>query len=253
VARRRVPSRHALPVRRIEAADDLDLPRGAWPRTVPAVEKLLTEGLDLGPVTVLVGENGSGKSTLVEAVAVAYGLNPEGGSTHAMHTSRASESPLHEALRVSRGLTASKWGFFLRAETMHGLYTYLENLGGSPDADLHEMSHGESFAEILARKFRSPGLYVLDEPESALSFSACLGLVGLVADLAASGTSQVLIATHSPVVAAVPGATILQLDEDGYHEVAWEDLALVEHYRRFLDAPQRYLRHVLAPDPSSGG
>ncbi|WP_233150102.1 AAA family ATPase [Kineosporia sp. A_224] len=251
MARRREPSRHALPVRRVEAADGVDLPRGTWPRSVPAVDQLLTEGLDLGPVTVLVGENGSGKSTLVEAVAAAYGLNPEGGSTNAMHSSRRSESALHEALRVSRGLTASKWGFFLRAETMHGLYTYLENLetlGDNPDDDLHEMSHGESFAEILARKFRSPGLYVLDEPESALSFSACLGLVGLLADLAASGRSQVVLATHSPVVAAVPGATILQLDEDGYHEVAWEDLALVEHYRRFLEAPQRYLRHVLADD-----
>jgi predicted ATPase len=109
----------------------------------------------------------------------------------------------------------------------------------------HELSHGESFLAVLRERFDSPGLYLLDEPESALSFGACLGLVGLIADLGATGTAQVVVATHSPVVAAVPGARILQLDGDGYREMAWEDLDLVAHYRRFLDAPGRYLRHVI--------
>ena len=236
-------SPRTLPVRRVERADGAALAPDEWPRTVPAVEQLLRDGLDLGPVTVLVGENGSGKSTIVEAVATAYGLNTEGGSPHARHATRATESALHADLRLLRGLTSGRWGFFLRAETMHGLYTYLEDveMGG-----LHELSHGESFLEVLRERFTSPGLYVLDEPESALSFGNCLGLVGLLHDLAARG-SQVLVATHSPVVAAIPGARILELDEDGFHETTWDDLELVGHHRRFLEAPQRYLRHVVDP------
>jgi predicted ATPase len=235
-----------LPVRRVEPAPDSSLDPGTWPATVPAVARLLREGVDLGPATVLVGENGSGKSTLVEAVAMAYGLNPEGGSTHARHATRSTESKLHEALRVVRDPGASRWGYFLRAETMHGLYTYLEELPGGPRGPvLHELSHGESFLEVLRSRFDSPGLYILDEPESALSFTACLGLVGLLHDLAVTGTAQVLVATHSPVIAALPGARILQLDPEGWHERDWQDLELVQHYRRFLDEPMRYLRHVL--------
>lgn len=238
-------------MRRVERLDGMNLPAGCWPRTVPAVEQLLREGLDLGPLTVLVGENGSGKSTLVEAIAVAYGLNAEGGSPYTAHATRVSESPLPDVLRVSRGATAPTWGFFLRAETMHGLYTYLEQVGSNPrepDPAFHELSHGESFAAVLSARFGSPGFYVLDEPESALSFDAQLGLVGLLHRLAASGRSQALVSTHSPVVAAVPGARILQLDQEGYREVGWDELALVEHHRRFLESPGRYLRHVLSDD-----
>jgi predicted ATPase len=128
---------------------------------------------------------------------------------------------------------------------MHGFYTYLEDNPGRREPRFHEMSHGESFLAVLGARFDSPGLYVLDEPESGLSFSACLGLVGLLHDLAATGTSQVVVATHSPVVASAPGARILELDGDGWHESAWEDLQLVQHHRRFLDAPGRYLRHIV--------
>lgn len=229
------------PVRRVEVDPDAELDPTAWPMTVPAVGQLARQGLDLGPATVLVGENGSGKSTLVEAIATAFGLNPEGGSTQARHSTRASESPLHGALRLVREAGGARWGYFLRAETMHGLYTYLEDLGSGPP--LHELSHGESFLEVLRTRFDSPGLYVLDEPESALSFSACLALVGLLHELVGRG-AQVLVATHSPVVASLPGATILELGDDGWRAAAWSELALVDHYRRFLAEPQRYLRHV---------
>ncbi len=205
----------------------------------------MREGLDLAPVTVLIGENGSGKSTLVEGIAGAYGLSPEGGSTWARHSTRPTESPLNESLRLSRGTGSSRWGFFLRAETMHGLYTYLENLDGGSDPTFHEVSHGESFLAMLSTRFTGPGFYVLDEPESALSFSACLGLVGLLHELVEQGTSQVLVATHSPIVAAIPGARILELDGEGFHERRWEELDLVQHYRSFLAEPMRYLRHVL--------
>ena len=124
----RVVDFHQPPVLQVLPRADHSLPRGLWPRTIPAVEQLLEEGLSLAKgVTLLVGENGSGKSTLVEAVAAAYGLNPEGGSVQSRHSTRDSESPLSRALELRRGLGATRWGFFLRAETMHGWYTYLES------------------------------------------------------------------------------------------------------------------------------
>lgn len=240
-----------LPVRRVERSPYAALPGDEWPLTIPAVAQVMRDGLDLAPATILVGENGSGKSTLVEAIAIAYGLSREGGSTGAMHTTRATESPLHDALRLVRGAGASRWGYFLRAETMHGLFSYLEDnpsAGARPeniDPDFHRLSHGESFIAMLrTRRFAGDGLFVMDEPEAGLSFTAQLALVGALIDALAEPGRQVLIATHSPVVASLPGATILQLDDTGIHETKWDDLDVVDHYRRFLDAPGRYLRHL---------
>ena len=231
------------PVVRAWVDPDRALAPRTWPMTVPAIAQVAREGLDLAPgVTFLVGENGSGKSTLVEAVAAAYGLSPEGGSTQGRHRTRPSESPLGEALRLQRGIGAARWGFFLRAETMHGWYTYSEQTGGGPA--YHEMSHGESFLEVLRTRFDSPGFYCLDEPEAALSFSSSLGLVSVLDRLARTG-GQVLCATHSPLLAALPGATIVEVGAWGLRRAAWEDLELVQHWRAYLDAPQRYLRHVL--------
>jgi predicted ATPase len=238
------------PVVRV-SVDDEDLFPEEWPATIPAVAQLAEEGLELSPfVTFLVGENGSGKSTIVEAVAAAYGLSPEGGSLQGHHSTRVSESPLSGALRLERGLGAPKWGFFLRAETMHGWYTFYEEAGtslppGTPRGPAyHEMSHGESFLEVLRTRFDSPGFYCLDEPEAALSFSSTLALIGALGRLVEAG-GQVLCATHSPVLAAMPGATILELGEWGYRRTTWEELELVEHWRAYLDTPGRYLRHVL--------
>ncbi len=119
------------PVVRVARGEGAGLPPGQWPRTIPAVEQLLREGLTLDKgVTFLVGENGSGKSTIVEAVAMAYGLGAEGGSTGSQHGTRPTESPLAQSLTIRRGLGAGRWGFFLRAETMHGFYTYLEENPG---------------------------------------------------------------------------------------------------------------------------
>jgi predicted ATPase len=243
-------SRWGLPVRRVERDDDAAVDPRAWPATVPAVAQLLRDGLDLGPATVLVGENGTGKSTLVEGVAEAFGLNPEGGSTGAQHATRRSESPLGRALRVRRGLGGSRWGFFLRAEAMHGFFSYLEDPergGGAPTLDplFHEMSHGESFNALLGTsRFRGPGFYCFDEPESALSFTSQLALVAQLADLVATGTAQVLVATHSPLLAALPGARVLLVDDDGLTDVPWDALPLVAHWRAFMDDPRRYLRHL---------
>lgn len=231
------------PVVRVTAEDRLD--PDEWPMTIPAVAQVVRDGLDLGKgVTFLVGENGSGKSTLVEAVAVAYGLSPEGGTNQGRHTTRESESPLHRALRIQRGLGAGRWGFFLRAETMHGWYTFVEQNPGKRDPVFHEMSHGESFLEVLRTRFDSPGFYCLDEPEAALSFSSTLGLISVLDRVVGEG-GQVLCATHSPVLAAMPGATILEVGDWGLRRTTWEELELVQHWRRYLDDPRRYLRHIL--------
>lgn len=234
------------PVRRLTANDHAPVD-GPWPADLPAVDQVLREGLELpAGVTLLVGENGSGKSTLVEAVAMAFGLSPEGGSTQAHHVTHETESDLWRWLRLERDPGAARWGFFLRAETMHGFYTYLaEHPGNNPhEPDFHALSHGESFLALLRTRFDSPGLYCLDEPEAALSFSGQIALVGTLHDLAAGG-AQVLCATHSPLLAALPGAHLLEVGEWGLRESAFEDLDLVTHWRRYLEEPMRYLRHVL--------
>jgi predicted ATPase len=233
------------PVVRAYVDPQESLPAQQWPMTIPAVRQVVADGLELPRgVTFLVGENGSGKSTLVEAVATAFGMAPEGGSTGSQHATRATESPLSASLRLQRGIGAARWGFFLRAETMHGFYTYLEDNPGKGDAAFHRMSHGESFLELLERRFDAPGFYCLDEPEAALSFSSVLGLVAVLHQVVASG-GQVLCATHSPVLAAMPGATLLEVGEWGLRRTTWDDLELVHHWRAYLAEPQRYLRHVL--------
>lgn len=234
------------PVRRLEESPVAPLDRMSWPGTLAPVAQLLDHGLDLGPVTVLVGENGSGKSTLVEAVALAYGMSPEGGSTGARHSTRASESGLGEHLRLVRHPGASRRGYFLRAETMHGFFTYLESnpAWGGPEVPFHEMSHGESFLELIVDRFKKSGLWVLDEPESALSFAGCLSLLSVLKALVAKGDSQVLISTHSPLLAAMPGATIYEVGDWGLRRREWADLDLVSSWQRFLAAPEQYLRHL---------
>jgi len=236
------------PVVRVSRDPEREYDATTWPHTIPAVAQVMADGLELPPgVTFLVGENGSGKSTLVEAIAVAYGLSPEGGSAHGRHETRLTESSLHEDLRLQRGIGTARWGFFLRAETMHGWYTYMDEYGGPNDTDYHAMSHGESFLEVLTRKFSSPSFYCLDEPEAALSFRSTLTLIRVLHDITAAG-GQVLCATHSPVLASMPGAHIVEVGEWGMRASAWDDLELVRHWKAYLDAPMRYLRHTLADD-----
>lgn len=232
----------------VRPGDDAPAPSGEWPASIPAVAQVLREGIDLAPgVTFLVGENGSGKSTIVEGIAIAYGLSPEGGSRNARHSTRPTESPLSEWVRLQRGVGANRWGFFLRAETMHSFYTYLEEnpSTSAPDVPFHEMSHGESFLAVLDSRFDEPGFYCLDEPEAALSFNSTLALISVLQRIVDDG-GQVLCATHSPVLAALPGARILEVGEWGIRPAAWDELELVSHWRSFLDAPERYLRHLLA-------
>jgi predicted ATPase len=217
-----------------------------WPATVPAVEQLLCEGLELPPgLTVLVGENGSGKSTVVEMLAQACGLNPQGGSAQAeLFRTRESEPGLGAKLIVERGPFRVPWSYFLRADTMHQLYTYLEDNPGRRREQFHELSHGEGFLEILRTRVNQRGFYLMDEPDAPLSFTACLGLAALLHDLVQAG-SQVVVATHSPIVAAVPGASIFELGDWGIRAAQWEELHLVSAWRGFLADPAAYFRHLL--------
>ncbi|WP_327354237.1 AAA family ATPase [Streptomyces sp. NBC_01304] len=227
-------------------AHGLDLDEDDWPWSVPCVRQLLAEGLRFtAPVTFLVGENGSGKSTLVEALAEAFGLDSYGGSHDWKYASHREKSALGERLRFDaavggrrmvRSWSARK-GFFLRAETA---LDALDREGFAPDSK----SHGEGFLAAFRGKFLKPGLYVMDEPEAALSFASCLELIGHIDQLVQRG-GQIVCATHSPLLTALPGADIVEVGEHGMRRVAWEELELVDHWRRYLMDPQAYLRHIV--------
>jgi predicted ATPase len=232
------------PVRAFRPAAGTHADEAVWPASVPALAQLLREGLELpAGLTVLVGENGSGKSTVVECLAEAYGLNPQGGSAQAqLFGVRPSEPGAGSALTVVRGIKP-RWAYFLRADTMHQLYTYLEQNPGRRPERLHQLSHGESFLEILRTRVRQTGFYLMDEPDAPLSFTASLGLVALLHDLADAG-GQAVVATHSPVVAATPGAHLLELGPWGIRPASWDDLSLVIEWRGFMRDPQTYFRHL---------
>ena len=216
--------------------------RARWPLTVPAVAQLLDGGLELpAGALVLVGENGSGKSTVMELLAVTLGLNPEGGSVNTRFRTRPSE-PESLGLVVERSPGASRWGYFLRDETLHGLYSHLEQIN-SPDPSFHELSHGEAFLEVLTRRAHGGGTYLLVEPDAALSFGGGLALVAVLRDLVRAG-ARVVVATHSPVVAALPGATLLEVGDWGLRPARWEELELTESWRQFLGDPASFLRHL---------
>lgn len=213
-----------------------------YPYNIPAVAQL--ERLELDPhVTFFVGENGSGKSTLIEAIAIRAGFNPEGGSKNFATRNRPSESSLHEHLRLARGAKRERGGFFLRAETMFNVSTEAEAYRAYGWDDLHEMSHGESFLWVINNRFRDRGLFILDEPEAALSPTRQLALLARIHQLVTAG-SQFIISTHSPLLLAYPKAHILQLDRQGIAPVRYQD---TEHYavtRAFLQDPEGMLRRL---------
>jgi len=237
-------------------AADAGEERTGHPWDLPAVQAL-AGGLDLGvPVTYLIGENGSGKSTLLEAIAIAAGMNAEGGSSGFAFSTRDSHSQLGHSLRLIRGARRPRTDFFLRAESLFTAATYLETLeepGRDPLAayggrSLHEQSHGESFLAVMLNRFGPGGFYLLDEPEAALSTQNCLTLLRRVHELVTQG-SQFVIATHSPIVLAYPEARIYACGEDGVDTVAFDDAQPVRLTRSFLDSRERYLRALFSEDP----
>ena len=183
------------------------------------------------PVTFFVGENGTGKSTLLEAIAIAYGFNPEGGSINYRFSTHDDYSELCKAITVGRGLKGNGRGFFLRAESFYNVSTqtieYEKDSGPMfGDRTLHEQSHGESFLNFITA-FTRPGLYLMDEPEAALSPNRQLSLFSRIAEMARDG-AQYIIVTHSPLLLALPDADIIQFDDAGLHYV---DYKQTESYR----------------------
>ena len=227
-------------------------PGEAYLERIPAVRQLL-EGETLSfssPVTFFVGENGTGKSTLIEAIAVAAGFNPEGGTKNFRFQTAKAHSTLHECLTIiKRGYP--KDGFFLRAESFFNVATNIDGLDEEPafsppvidsygGIPLHERSHGESFLALVQNRFGGNGLYILDEPEAALSPMKILTLMCEMKRLV-DRNSQFIIATHSPILMAFPGAEILEFSENGIQKTDYRNTEHYEITRRFLENPERYL------------
>ncbi|ODU05344.1 MAG: ABC transporter ATP-binding protein [Pseudonocardia sp. SCN 72-86] len=237
--------------------DEAEVPaEPGYPFDLEVVAALRGRRLELGPgVTFLVGENGSGKSTLVEAIAVAAGFNAEGGSQSFRFATRSSESALGGALRVGRAPGRELSSFFLRAESYYNVATEIERLdegshqllAGYGGVSPHERSHGQSFLDLLNHRFRPGGLYLLDEPEAALSVTGCMAALARIHELARQG-SQFIVATHSPILLAVPRARILEIGDDGgLHTVEYDDALPVVTMRAFLADPARRVRDLLRP------
>lgn len=234
-----------------------ELPEGTYLRALAPVRYLM-EGHELAfdrPVTFLVGENGSGKSTLLEAIAVACGFNAEGGTRNFRFSTRSTHSILGEYLTVARR-RYPRDGFFLRAESFYNVASNIDEMDEAPSfgprlidsyggVSLHQQSHGESFLALVQNRFGGEGLYLLDEPEAALSPSRLLTLLGEIHQLV-QADSQFIIATHSPILMAYPGARIYVLSESGVEAADYRE---TEHYqltRRFLEDPDRMLKYLLA-------
>ncbi len=240
---RAIDAQHYWIAARFERREGWD--ENAYPFNLPVVRTV--DELEFHPkVTFLVGENGSGKSTLIEALAVAWGFNAEGGSTNFNFGTRASHSELHNFVRPIRSAKRAKDGFFLRAESHFNVATYVENTGvsGYGDASLHEQSHGESFFALLDNRFRGNGLYILDEPEAALSPNRQLSFLARLHELV-NQKSQFIIATHSPIILGYPDAWIYQTTSSGLERIEYEDTDHFQVTRNFLNRRQTFLDVLL--------
>ncbi len=198
------------------------------------------------PVTFFVGENGSGKSTLLEALAVAYGFNPEGGTKNYSFSTYDSHSRLYEAMKVSKGFRKAKWGYFLRAESFYNVATKEEEYAdmAHPSEKYHEKSHGESFLALAQNQLRPDGLYLFDEPEAALSPQRQLTLLMEIYSCAKQG-SQFIIVTHSPILLGIPDAQILSFDEGSVHDCGYEDTESYRVTEMFINNREILLERLL--------
>lgn len=226
-----------------EAAASFD----EYPFSIPSIRHL--QRLEFHPsVTFFIGENGSGKSTLMEAIAVKAGFSAEGGDKQLQFSTHDTHSPLHDCLKLDRTFGQPTDGFFLRAESFYNVASKLEEVGSSFLAyggkPLHQQSHGESFLAVLKERLQGGGVYLFDEPEAALSPQRQLSVLTLMHRLVYH-QSQLIIATHSPILLAYPHARIYQFSEDGIAEVKYTD---TEHYqitKDFLNRHERMLELLL--------
>jgi predicted ATPase len=228
---------------------DAEIDYDAYPFSIPAVREL--GNIEFHPnVTFFVGENGSGKSTVMEGLAVALGFGAEGGTKGVQFRTAESTSKLHESLRLARGVPKPRDAYFLRAESFFNVATYMDETGylaGYGGRSLHQQSHGESFMAVLLNKLRGDGIYLLDEPEAALSPSRQLAALSAIHQLV-EDSSQFVIATHSPILLAYPHAKIILFDKSGVSEVAFEDTEHFSVTRDFLNNYPKRLEQLLAPD-----
>ncbi|WP_108670352.1 AAA family ATPase [Peribacillus acanthi] len=224
-----------------------------YPFNIPSLKNL--EMLTFNPkVTYIIGENGMGKSTLLEAIAVALGFNPEGGTFNFNFSTFDSHSELANYLRVAKGVIRPNDGFFLRAESFYNIATNIEEMdqgGGGPKVidsfggqSLHEQSHGEAFFSTFLHRFRGNGIYILDEPEAALSPLRQMSMLTRIHDLV-DENSQFIIATHSPIIMAYPNSTIFELSDDGIQERKLEETHHFRIMKQFFDDPKRTVYHLL--------
>src|SRR3989338_7690849 len=218
-----------------------------YPFCLETVRQL--DRIDFHPkATYIIGENGSGKSTLLEALATAYGFNPEGGTRNFNFATRATHSSLHQYLRLAKSYRQPKDGFFLRAETFYNVASTIDDLlvahayGGK---SLHQQSHGESFFSLITHRFGGKGLYILDEPEAALSAARQMAMLARIHDLV-QDNSQFIIATHSPILLAYPDADIYQIQDGLLTPTAYEDSEPYTSTRHFLNNHQAYIKRLLS-------
>lgn len=223
-----------------------NIPRNSYLRQIDAI-KGLDELAFHNPVTFFVGENGSGKSTLLEALAVACGFNPEGGTKNYAFSTYDSHSQLYEALRIAKGYRQSKWGYFLRAESFYNVATKEEEYAdwAHPSERYHEKSHGESFLALAQNYLRPNGLYFFDEPEAALSPQRQLTLLMEIYDCARQG-SQFIIVTHSPILLGIPDARILSFDNGTIHECKYEETESYRVTEMFINNREQLLHRLFS-------
>lgn len=236
-------------LRRITALPER-VDQSRYPFNIPA----FSHGIDVAitsNVTFFVGENGSGKSTLLEAIAENSGFSPQGGGRDHQVAGHQDQSDMASALRLSWSLKVTD-GFFMRAESFYNFASYIEQSGSNFDRyggrPLHDQSHGESFLALFSNRF-DRGIYILDEPEAALSPQRQLSLLSIIHRLEKAGRAQFLVSAHSPIILAYPGAVLLSLDNDEIRGVQYED---TDHYRvtkQFLASPERYFRHLFSEEP----
>ncbi len=220
--------------------------RNSYLRKIDAIKELEELVFDKS-ITFFVGENGSGKSTLLEALAIAYGFNPEGGTKNYSFSTYDSHSPLHEAVRISKGYRKVKWGYFLRAESFYNVATKEEEYAdfAHPSEKYHEKSHGESFLALAQKQLKPNGLYLFDEPEASLSPQRQLTLLMEIYECAGQG-SQFIIATHSPILLGIPGAQIISFDDGTLHNCEYEDTESYKVTEMFINNREQLLGRLLS-------
>ena len=226
-----------------------EVERGSYLRDIASLRALSHLPLHC-PVTFFCGENGTGKSTLLEAIAVACGFNPEGGTINYAFTTKDTHSALYQALRLSRSWRKNRTGYFLRAESFYNVATMEEEYAKGPggvEHHYHEKSHGESFLALAQDYFRGDGLYLLDEPEAALSPQRQLSLIIEIMRCVRGG-AQFFIATHSPILMGIPQAEILSFDDGTIHAVNYEETDSYRITASFLNGRERFLRQLLQED-----